>query len=120
LNAAQYTISGYLQRISAIKADEDYQAAKAGTFRFELDPPELRSAADTLAGMPEFVGEKVTAQVPKFRQMADLLESNLQSGKPFSDGSGNGQKLADLVDAEFVDSLSALDDAIVKNKCRDY
>lgn len=120
LNAAQYTISGYLQRIRAVKGDDDYQAAKAGTFRFKLDPSELQGAVDTLAGMPEFVGEKVSAQVPKFQQMADLLESNLQSGKPFTDGSGNGQKLADLVDKEFVDSLSALDDAIVKNKCRDY
>ncbi len=55
---------------------------------------------NVLASLPDPTNagaDKPSDMVRQFRQLLDLVDSNIKSGKPFTDGSGNGQRAMDLV-----------------------
>ena len=64
-----------------------------------VDTIPLRADMDILATLPDTTddaGDKPSQMVAQVREVLDLIGSRIESGKPFSDGSGNGQKMLDL------------------------
>ena len=88
------------QLILSLRSDQAY----AGLINnnpggFNLDTTSLRANLAVIAKLPDAVsesGDKTSAIIATTRQVLDLIDRNAKSGKPFSDGSGNGQKVLDL------------------------
>jgi hypothetical protein len=86
------------QLIIQLRDDRTYEALDP-TSMFYLDTTALRADLTVLATLPDITGsqgDKPSAIISSVRQVLDLIDSNRKSGKPFSDGSGNGQKVLDL------------------------
>ena len=59
--------------------------------------PKLRTDMDTLSTLPDGTVGATGAAITQFRQLIDQVDANFKSGgKPFSNGSGDGQKVMDL------------------------
>ena len=87
------------QLIIQLRDDRTYEALLDPTSMFYLDTTALRADLTVLATLPDITGgqgDKPSAIIATVRQVLDLIDSNAKSGKPFSDGSGNGQKVLDL------------------------
>jgi hypothetical protein len=87
------------QLIFQLRDDRTYEALLDPTSMFYLDTKALRADLTVLSTLPDITGgqgDKPSAIISSVRQVLDLIDSNAKSGKPFSDGSGNGQKVLDL------------------------
>lgn len=88
------------QLIIQLRSDEAYAGLVGGKGGlFNLDTAALRANLDVFAKLPDAVsesGDKTSTVIATTRQVLDLIDSNAKSGKPFTDGSGNGQKVLDL------------------------
>ena len=87
------------QLIFQLRDDRVYEALSDPTSMFYLDTRALRADLTVLSTLPDVVsgqGDKPSTMISSLRQVLDLIDSNTKSGKPFSDGSGNGQKVLDL------------------------
>jgi hypothetical protein len=87
------------QLIISLRSDDAYAGLVTRTGMFSLDTNALRANLAVLAKLPDAVsdtGDKTSQMIVNVRQVLDLIDSNAKSGKPFSDGSGNGQKVLDL------------------------
>ena len=61
-----------------------------------IDIPRLRSDMDLMATLPDATLGSVSASIAQFRALIDQVDANFKAGgAPFSDGSGNGQKVVD-------------------------
>ena len=84
-----------------LRDDAFYTALKDNTSPVRiLDTGELRAELDVLSQLPDPTkagADKPSVIVRQFRQALDLVDSNIKSGKPFTDGSGNGQRAMDLI-----------------------
>jgi hypothetical protein len=81
----------------------------------------LRANLDVIAKLPDAVsniGDKTSAIIATTRQVLDLIDGNAKSGKPFTDGSGNGKKVLDLVQAAMGDGRSEVFAATVADVCQ--
>lgn len=79
-----------------IASDDGYATNTPDSLRY-INIPKLRTDLDTMAILPDATLGSVSAAIAQFRQLVDQVDSNIKSGgKPFSDGSGNGQKVLDL------------------------
>jgi hypothetical protein len=79
-----------------IASDEAYGANTPDSPTY-IDIPKVRSDLDILATLPGGTVGPLAAALGQFRELVDLVDSNFKSGgKPFSDGSDNGQKVMDL------------------------
>ena len=82
-----------------LNSDAQYAVFTGANATVKVDPVALRADADALAALPPSIAGAVTGPsqyAEDLRKAADLLDANIKSGKPFADGSGNGQKLVDL------------------------
>jgi hypothetical protein len=62
-----------------------------------INIPKLRSDLDVLATLPNGTLGPISPAIAQFRQLVDQVDANMKAGgNPFSDGSGNGQKVLDL------------------------
>jgi hypothetical protein len=62
-----------------------------------INIPKVRTDLDVLATLPTGAFGPVGPAIAQIRQLVDLVDANIKSGgKPFSDGSGDGQKVLDL------------------------
>jgi hypothetical protein len=106
IDKAYFDFAFTSQTLMLLKSDDMYAtlkdslATQAGPGSFLLaNPADLRADLAVLATLPDTTnenGDKPSTMVAQVRQVLDLVDSNVQSGKPFSDGSGNGQKMLDL------------------------
>src|SRR6202011_4286755 len=59
--------------------------------------PKVRSDLDVMGTLPDGELGPIAPAIAQIRQLVDQVDANFKSGgKPFSDGSGNGQKVIDL------------------------
>jgi hypothetical protein len=78
-----------------LASDGDYTTNTPDSPRY-VNIPKLRTDLDVLGTLPNGTLGPLSPAVAQFRQLVDLVDSNIKSGgKPFSDGSGNGQKVLD-------------------------
>lgn len=90
------------QLIISLRSDDAYSGLVNNSDNngmFNLDTAALRADLAVLAKLPDAVGEagdKTSTIIATTRQVLDLIDSNAKSGKPFTDGSGNGQKVLDI------------------------
>jgi hypothetical protein len=62
-----------------------------------INIPKVRTDLDVLSTLPNGTLGPIAPAIAQIRQLVDLVEANINSGgKPFSDGSGDGQKVLDL------------------------
>jgi len=89
---------------------------------FRIDVAELRRHLGVLSNIPDptrATGFKKPSEVlGLFTQAFDLLDTNLRSGHPFSDGSGNGERLLRLLDELHMTGRTALSIACQEAGCR--
>jgi hypothetical protein len=79
-----------------IASDAGYSANTPDSPTY-IDIPKVRSDLDILATLPGGTVGPLGGALAQFRELVDLVDSNFKSGgKPFSDGSDNGQKVMDL------------------------
>jgi hypothetical protein len=89
---------------------------------FRMDPVRLRHDLDVLSALPdcptnEAIVLPLSQSLPELREMADVLEANLASGRPFSDGSGGGEKLLGMAQQAAIVSIVTVEDAIEQAGC---
>lgn len=78
-------------------ASDDGYATNTPDSPTYINIPKLNSDLDTLSTLPNGTVGTTGAALNQFRQLVTLVDGNIKSGgKPFSDGSGNGQKVLDL------------------------
>jgi len=90
---------------------------------FKLDPARLRRDLEVLSVLPDDDSPDAICQpwsqaLPELRELADVLEANLASGKPFSDGSGGGEKLLAMAKSASVVYSVTVDDAMRRAGCQ--
>jgi hypothetical protein len=79
-----------------IASDEAYASNTPDSPTY-INIPKVRSDLDILATLPGGTVGPLGAALAQFRELVDLVDNNFKSGgKPFSDGSDNGQKVMDL------------------------
>ncbi len=62
-----------------------------------INIPKLRTDLDVIGTLPDGELGPIAPAIVQIRQLVDQVDANFKSGgKPFSDGSGNGQKVIDL------------------------
>jgi hypothetical protein len=62
-----------------------------------INIPKLRTDLDVLGTLPNGTLGPLSPAIAQIRQLVDQVDANFKSGgKPFSDGSGDGQKVLDL------------------------
>lgn len=101
-----------LQIASQLTTDEQYAQLSANGGPVNLDVDALERSVETLGGLPG-----VEAQLLRMREITALLRSNVESGAPFGDGSGDGQRLVDLLGSSFVDDVVAITIALQEGGC---
>jgi Domain of unknown function (DUF4352) len=79
-----------------IASDDGYASNTPDSLTY-INIPKLNADLDALSTLPDGSFGTTAAAVGQIRQLVDQVDSNIKSGgKPFSDGSGNGQKVLDL------------------------
>ena len=79
----------------AIASDSAYAANTPDSPTY-INIPKLHNDLDVLSTLPGGTVGALGAALNQFRQLVDLVDSNFKAGgKPFSDGSNNGQKVMD-------------------------
>lgn len=121
---AQTDLGLHINFLLRLDSDEAYtrltdpEIARA----FRMDPDRLRRDLDVLSTLPDCASEDsiclpLSQSLPELREMADLLEANLASGRPFSDGSGGGEKLLAMAQSAAVVCLVTIEDAVEQAGC---
>ena len=107
-----------------LKTDDAYAQQSDPTLNeaFRIDVALLRSQIEVISTIPDpsetsSLG-KPSEVIPKLKEMADLLEANLKSGKPFSDGAGHGEKLIELLNEINLSGRIALSMALEQAGCK--
>lgn len=101
-----------LQLASQLTTDEQYAQLSANGGAVNLDLDALERSVETLGGLPG-----VDAELLRMREITALLRANVESGAPFGDGSGDGQRLVDLLSSSFVDDVVAITVALQEGGC---
>ncbi|MEP7359164.1 MAG: DUF4352 domain-containing protein, partial [Anaerolineales bacterium] len=82
--------------LMGLASDEAYAANTPDSPTY-INIPKIRTDLDVLATLPGGTVGELGGALDQFRQLVDQVDSNFKSGgKPFSDGSNNGQKAMDL------------------------
>lgn len=125
LHAAHTGLSLQLQTMLFLNSDEAYANQQGPDILglTKLDVARFRRDLELLATLPEPGGDNpffkpLSTVIPQFRELADLLEVNLRSGRPFGDGSGNGEKLQKLAERLSIDGRVAISRAYEAAGCR--
>ena len=103
------TVNFQMQLLLSMNSDEQWANLSSPDSPVKLEPDKFRAAVETLSTLPDPVDgtfKKPSEVIPRFREMADLLDAATQSGKPFSDGSGTGPKIVALVQPLFMEQTS--------------
>jgi len=81
--------------LAALTTDGAYAANTPDSMTY-VNIPKLRGDLDVLATLPNGTFGPIAPAIAQFRTLVDQIDSNIKSGsKPFSDGSGDGQKVLD-------------------------
>jgi len=113
------------QLIIQLRDDRTYEALLDPTSMFYLDTTALRADLTVLSTLPDIAEVeaqyhgKPSQMVPQFRRLLAQADANVKAGsKPFSDGSGNGQKEVDLAQATMGDGRLMAFPATVSLVCQ--
>ena len=107
-----------------LTTDEAYARQSDASFSeaFKFDVNLIRRQIEVIATIPDPSDASSMGMpsevIPQLRKMADLLEANLQSGKPFSDGSGHGEQLIQMLSEINLGGRIALSMALEKAGCK--
>jgi hypothetical protein len=124
IKAAKKLISGACSQLSAMMDDGAFDRSITGKDNFHgiLDVKAVNKAIATIAVLPDngenqFV-QPVSVALAKIREAMELYEKSLASAKPFSDGSGNGPKMAGLASEYQLQLMVGIDESlkITENK----
>src|SRR5579859_517577 len=86
---------GQYPLMAALTTDGAYSANTPDRIGY-VNIPKLRGDLDVLATLPNGTLGPIGPAIAQFRALVDQIDSNVKSGgKPFSDGSGDGQKVLD-------------------------
>ena len=82
--------------ILGLASDGAYAANTPDSLTY-INIPKLRTDLDVMGTLPDGELGPIAPAIAQIRQLVDQVDANFKSGgKPFSDGSGNGQKVIDL------------------------
>jgi hypothetical protein len=82
--------------ILGLASDGAYAANTPDSLTY-INIPKLRTDLDVMGTLPDGELGPTAPAIAQIRQLVDQVDANFKSGgKPFSDGSGNGQKVIDL------------------------
>ncbi len=81
--------------LAALGSDGAYAANTPDSPTY-INIPKVRADLDTLGTLPNGTLGPLSPAIAQVRQLVDQVDANFKSGgKPFTDGSGNGQKVLD-------------------------
>jgi hypothetical protein len=82
--------------LGALASDGAYAANTPDSASY-INIPKVQSDLDLMATLPNGSFGSISPAIAQIRQLVDQVDANFKSGgKPFADGSGNGQKVLDL------------------------
>jgi Domain of unknown function (DUF4352) len=82
--------------LAALTSDGAYASNTPDSMAY-VNIPKLQGDLDVLATLPNGPVGPIAPAIDQFRALVNQIDSNIKSGgKPFSDGSGDGQKVLDL------------------------
>jgi hypothetical protein len=96
--------------LAALASDGAYSANTPDSPTY-INIPKVRADLDVLGTLPNGSLGPISPAIAQIRQLVDQVDANFKSGsKPFSDGSGNGQKVIDLY-AKIAEPLTVVAEA---------
>jgi hypothetical protein len=113
IQAAREDLGRQMLVIIQLDNDEDYALATSPDTMplFQLDVARFREDLDAIAELPDVDAAgfpPISQVVPRFREIADLLEANLRAGRPFSGADQGGQRLKEAAHALVVEGQAAI------------
>ncbi|CAN5539007.1 hypothetical protein BH20CHL6_BH20CHL6_06420 [soil metagenome] len=106
------TLDYHLELMLELDSDGQYDAFRDSEAPVKLEPGLFRQAVAVLALVSGVEGD-----IDRLRGLAELLERNFDTPNPFSDGSGDGERLLGLADDVRGDAAERAHEALASSGC---